>query len=328
MHRAAQRLRGLTLVNAAAAGRLRNCSLRIENEHGMAIDVGDFGQKLTLVLKALSVSRARLAASVGVDKSVAGRWCAGTVTPSAYNLERLTAYVAEHIPGFTMLDWERDLAGLATRLGVTALTSDDMTLLLQPQLIEEARGLTRLRGATYEGIWRSTRYSDELRGFVHDYSLLRVDAGGILRYRLGVFHLRLDGWILPIDNQMFSMASDAGSGVVIFSILHGVTGRKAMRLDGLSITSLRNRGGDIVASPVIFERAADLTGDIATDDACFEAFMAANPLATDPDVPHEIANHLLPDIGPKAAAANSGMTLMMAFATSLSRSAMINTLVP
>ncbi len=290
--------------------------------------MGDFGQKLTLVLKALSVSRARLAASVGVDKSVAGRWCAGTVTPSAYNLERLTAYVAEHVPGFTMLDWERDAPGLAGRLGVMAPVADELTLLLQPQLVEDARSLTRLRGAAYEGIWRSTRYSDELGGFVHDYSLLRADSGGILRYRLGVFHLRLEGWILPIDNQMYSMASDAKSGVVIFSILHGVTGRKATRLDGLSITSLINRGGDLVASPVVFERVADLSDDIAADDACFEAFMAANALATDPNVPPEIARHLLPDFGPQAAASGGAMTLTMQFAASLSRSAMINALMP
>lgn len=42
-----------------------------------------FSRKLDLVLKALSLSRGRLAAQLGVDKSLAGRWASGAVTPSA-----------------------------------------------------------------------------------------------------------------------------------------------------------------------------------------------------------------------------------------------------
>ncbi|MBC8057886.1 MAG: helix-turn-helix transcriptional regulator, partial [Rhizobiales bacterium] len=79
-----------------------------------------FAQRLDLVLKALSMSRARLAADLGIDKSLAGRWVSGAVQPSAYNLERLTVLVAVRCPGFTMLDWDRDLDGLADRLGVVA----------------------------------------------------------------------------------------------------------------------------------------------------------------------------------------------------------------
>ena len=42
-----------------------------------------FSSKLQLVLKALSVSRGRLAAEIGVDKSLAGRWCSGAVRPGS-----------------------------------------------------------------------------------------------------------------------------------------------------------------------------------------------------------------------------------------------------
>ena len=77
-----------------------------------------FSKKLDLVLKALSMSRGRLAAELGVDKSLVGRWASGTVTPSAHNLENLTRLVAQRRAGFTMLDWDRSLDGLAQVFGV------------------------------------------------------------------------------------------------------------------------------------------------------------------------------------------------------------------
>ncbi len=65
-----------------------------------------FAAKLEFALKVLSMSRGRLAAEVGVDKSVVGRWVRGAVRPSADDLARLTALVAERAPGVTVLDWD------------------------------------------------------------------------------------------------------------------------------------------------------------------------------------------------------------------------------
>ena len=65
---------------------------------------GGFTARLELILKALSLTRGRLAAELGVDKSLVGRWVSGAVKPSALNLERLTAFVARRQPGFTLLD--------------------------------------------------------------------------------------------------------------------------------------------------------------------------------------------------------------------------------
>jgi DNA-binding transcriptional regulator YiaG len=42
-----------------------------------------FSAKLSLVLKVFSMSRGRLAADLGIDKSVVGRWVTGAVKPSA-----------------------------------------------------------------------------------------------------------------------------------------------------------------------------------------------------------------------------------------------------
>ena len=56
-----------------------------------------FAAKLDLVLRALSLSRGRLAAALGVDKSLVGRWTSGAVTPSDHNLSRLTQFVPGNI---------------------------------------------------------------------------------------------------------------------------------------------------------------------------------------------------------------------------------------
>ena len=49
-----------------------------------------FSEKLSFVLKALSLSRGALASELNVDKSLVGRWARGSVTPSRQNLARLS----------------------------------------------------------------------------------------------------------------------------------------------------------------------------------------------------------------------------------------------
>ena len=77
---------------------------------------GDFAQKLGVVLKAINLSRGRLAQTVGVDKSVVSRWASGVQVPSDHNLSLLTEAVARHRPGFERRDWDLDAEGFANRL--------------------------------------------------------------------------------------------------------------------------------------------------------------------------------------------------------------------
>src|ERR1700761_1755079 len=136
--------------------------------------------KLDFVLKALSMSRGHLAAELGVDKSAAGRWVSGAATPSAYNLSQLTTLVAQRVPGFTSLDWERDLDGLAEVLGVSppggARGTQAARLALNIPLLEESHATARLRGRAYEGFYRTTRpYAQHPEAFIHDYVMIRFD---------------------------------------------------------------------------------------------------------------------------------------------------------
>lgn len=77
---------------------------------------GEFAQKLGVVLKAINLSRGRLAQSAGVDKSAVSRWASGVQVPSDHNLSLLTEVVARHRPGFKRTDWDLDAEGFAKSL--------------------------------------------------------------------------------------------------------------------------------------------------------------------------------------------------------------------
>ena len=121
-----------------------------------------FPSKLAFVLKALSLSRGALANELKVDKSLVGRWVTGAVRPSQFNLARLSELIGRRVAGFTVLDWDRPLAGLAVLFGVDPETvaavqpaiSDGV---LPLPLLDLARSTTALRGQAYEGFFRSTR---------------------------------------------------------------------------------------------------------------------------------------------------------------------------
>ncbi len=282
-----------------------------------------FGAKLTLVLKALSISRGRLAAEVGADKSVVGRWAAGAVVPSAHNLERLTHVIAARAPGFTLLDWDRDVAGLADRFGVEVVCdgteSAAVTRFLPEAMLDEGRANVRARGDDFAGLWRTTRpqvgLNDQL---IHDHILQWVAPDGLLRHIYGVAgQLRFDGWALPIHDQLYTITADAASGVFIFTILHGVPRRKATVMEGISLTCMRGRDSLITAAPCLFERIADLTGDRETDEARFDEAMARPPLAPEGSIAPDIRARLLPDLGPAADAAGGRLMMAIGLSTTL-----------
>ena len=283
-----------------------------------------FGQKLAMVLKALTLSNGRFAADLGVDKSVVGRWLSGAVKPSMHNLARLTAQVAAKSPGFSMLDWDLDLAelqDLVTDHRRSPPTREAAAMLLDwpPRgVVEEAAAATALRGDAYEGFWRSTRLSNEVPGrFVHDQILMRKSANGLLQVRTGVIEMRFEGISFPSQTQLVGMSVDAESGVFIFSVFNGVLRHRADVMDGLAMTVTRNAGGSAVAMAVVMERTGELSGDEAADDARYEASIQMNPLAPEGSVPESIRKHLFKDVGPTAFAAGGAAILGMAFANSI-----------
>jgi hypothetical protein len=281
-----------------------------------------FSDRLNLVLKALSLSRARLAADLEVDKSLVGRWAAGKVMPSGHNLARLTERVALRQPGFTMLDWDRDLEGLADRLGVSTAAASKPLDWVPPALLAEALRGADARGGAYEGLWRSTRPSSDLPGrFLHDHLMIRRTPNGPLGFRTGVEGVLYEGWALLLQHQLFSIATDSVHGTLLFSIFNGVARQKAEMLDGLTLACLRDAGGSPVASTCLLERVGDLTGDNDEDDRRYSAFLAAqgSPLAPEGSVPEQVRAHLTRAIDPDLM--GQGGLLRMYFGQSMARGA-------
>ncbi len=284
-----------------------------------------FSARLALAIKALSLSRGRLAADLQVDKSVVGRWVTGAAEPSGHNLSRLTGLIAQRVEGFNALDWDRDLPDFAARLGadpVVAGLSPAATMVqgLPIVLMDQIRATSGLRGPAYEGFFRSTRPFVQNPGrYLHDHGMLRMDAQGLLALKMGTGGQVVEGWMLPMQNQLFCIASDLTSGALIFGIFNGVPAARAQVVDGLILGAALDPGRTPTASVMMFERIGDLSGDPEADDARFAELAASNPVAPEGSISPELQAHLAPDVGPKELALGGDWLLRMPLARSLAR---------
>jgi transcriptional regulator with XRE-family HTH domain len=299
--------------------------------------IKDFPARLDLALKALSISRADLAAMLCVDKSAVSRWLAGVNGPTQHNLAKLTSLLAARRPGFSMLDWELEAGRLAEKLGLSATGREAQTERaggpldgwLPPRLLDEAVATTRARGDAYEGFWRTTRPAIDPPGqFVHDRVLIRRNGNGLLSFRLGVIDMRFEGWACPSQTQLVASAVDGETGVFIFVILNAVLRDRADVLDGLTLTCQRGAGGSAVAGAVLLERTGFLGPDPDADDERWERSIETNPFVRPDSISRRIRDHLFRDVGPAALAAGGDALLTMAFGRSLSRGPDRNTPFP
>lgn len=283
-----------------------------------------FSARFNLVLKALSVSRGRMAADLGVDKSLVGRWASGAVKPSEHNCANLTRLIAGRLPGFTMLDWDRDLAGFARLCGVELPVAAEPPApagpaLLPPALIGEARRMTERRGASLEGFWRTTRPSVIMDGrMFNDHGMIRTGPSGLLEVRIGGAGLLFEGWMLPAEGNLFCLLYDSVGMTPLFLVFKGVPLPKVDLLDGLLLFAALNAGRTPAAVPVVLERIGELAGDTQADDATCRELIGRNPVAGREEVPETILRHLIRDMGP-AAAAGGGDMFLLASAAGLSR---------
>ncbi len=292
--------------------------------------VADFSTKLELALKALSMSRGRLAADLGVDKSLVGRWASGAVNPSDHNLSNLTRLIAGKKPGFTMLDWDRDVSGLAAVFGVDAAVARSGTNGashhqegLPLPILAQARLTTERRGAAYEGFWRTTRPSILMPGqFFHDYGMIRKGPDGLLGVKVGgAGGLMFEGWLFPAEGQLFGLLFDSLGLTPIFLVLNGVPLPRASTIDGLVMAAALNAARTPSAYPIIFERIGELSGDKAKDDGECDALLARDPRATEETAPKDVRDHLIRDIGPEAAKKGGDLFLLSSAVSTFSRGA-------
>ena len=283
-----------------------------------------FSEKLSLVLKMLSMSSGKLASELKLDKSVISRWLRGSVQPSAHNLALLSSLVATHVKGFSTLDWERDRDGLLEMFGAEPRAIRGERRALPIAIWDQMIATAALRGSAYEGIFRSTRASPSNPGaFLHDHGMIRRDEIGLLRLTMGTAGTVVEGWMLPLHNQLYSIAADVTSGVLLFGIFNGLGTVKVDVFDGLTLTPSLDAGRTPTAMAMICERIQDLSDDREADDRRLAELVAQNPMAPEGSVPEHIQKHLARDIGPAQLPFGGDWLLNMPVSRSLARGRMM-----
>jgi hypothetical protein len=262
------------------------------------------------------MSRAKLASVLGVDKSLVGRWAAGAVHPSDHNLSRITAVIAERFPGFTTLDWERDLADFAKRLGLdpTAARLEQPLPEVQGlplQFIDLVRRNTEHRGVAYEGFWRTSRSSVLMPHLIfQDHGMIRLNANGLLEVRMGGAGLYFHGWMMLAEGNLFVIIHDSTGQTPLFLIFRGVPLPRAEAMEGILLMAALNASRTPAAVPILLERIGDLSGNREEDDAVCDDLITRQPTVSIDEIPDANRAYLLRDVGPTAAASGGNLFLL------------------
>lgn len=189
-------------------------------------------------------------------------------------------------------------------------------------LIDQIVSTTALRGAAYEGFYRSTRPYSAMPGeYIHDQILVRMSPDGVLRLKMATGGVLVDGWVLPVQTQLYVIGTEFGSGGLVFAILHGVSSIKAEVLDGITLSSTFDVGRTPAASRIVLQRVGDLTDDPGADDARLIALGAGNPVADKASLPEDLRHHLSRDLGADGSGVHADGVLRLPLALSHARSA-------
>jgi transcriptional regulator with XRE-family HTH domain len=279
-------------------------------------------ENLGLVLKLASMSGARLASGLAVNKSVVSRWLNSEARPSPANLARLTALVAARAPGFSAADWERDPQSFAALFGVDAGAAPGAraTPVLPIPGWDEMAATTALRAAAYEGFFRTTRPGragpDE---FVHDHVMVRRDAEGVLRVRMGNNGASIGGVLIPWHSQIYMIFEDAIGGTMLFAVFNGLGAAKIEVFDGLALVPGFDLTHTFALMAAICERVGDLSGDAAADDRRFQALIESLHAAPPGSIPEAIQRHLVRDVGPAQLALGGELLPTMPLSRSMTK---------
>ncbi|WP_146150982.1 helix-turn-helix domain-containing protein [Allosphingosinicella deserti] len=271
----------------------------------------DFAEKLRLALDALSMSRGRFAAELGVDKSLVGRWASGAVIPSAANRERITHLLASKRPGFSLLDWKREISDFAMLFGASAQKvverADDP---FHASLLQIVQPSIDANVGAYEGFWRTTHASLFEQGrFCQQYGIIRRASSGVLDFEGGADGIRYRGAMFPVAGQLFCIGGENVRHLPSFMIFNVMAVPKISFMDGLVLTA--NSPLRIpTAYPVICERIADLSGDRARDEAYMAELMRRPEAMEDSSLlPPVMREHLLRGVDSDTAKGIGGMML-------------------
>lgn len=226
----------------------------------------DLGERLTRVLAVLNLSRGRLAAIVGVDKSVAGRWTRGLMRPSEHNLSLITAVVARERPGFDMTAWDAPAdvfeAQLAPRVPAAAEAE-----WLPVSAAHSAREVLR-DGDAYPGLYVQLRRRFNAPGDLFAEIVALWREGDTIRFCHGGAYWLHRGRGFILQHQLYLVGEDVAMGEgLLIEVLNSVSGGPALATDGVLTSVQGDRLRAPASSPVLLLRLADLADPYAAPDA-------------------------------------------------------------
>lgn len=201
----------------------------------------DFGEKLSFALRALNLSRARLAAELKLNKASTTRWTMGRTAPSGDSLERLTHFIALKTPGFSQLSW--DLPWAQFQRLFEAAESDEpwQDQVTRPAALLGAQGAVDPSQAydTYVGVYAV------VHAFILPPSALAVNPsvvwrqGSRLMMRTFYPGASFAGQLVFVQQHLFgNLVVEGPEPFVSSGYINPVVGRKAMILDALWMTQV------------------------------------------------------------------------------------------
>jgi transcriptional regulator with XRE-family HTH domain len=308
---------------------------------GVADDAGDFAYRLDLALKALNLSRAHLAAAVEVDKSVVSRWLSGRAMPSGLNLARISEALAKTRPGFSAIAWNRPLGEFEALLGIPASPASakprpkvglhppdpdlppDSPLSIAAHSFQNATEAARREigrhGDAYDGFWEVFRPSFMVPGkFIRDQAIIhRRD--GLLHMRQGSQGFEYTGWLMMLRSQIYGLLADLRDDGLVLSIVNSVNMPRVESTNGLMMAVTSDKFQTPTASPILWRRAGDLSGDEEKDRRTYDDRRASIANLLEPETLEVRVRQLLtPEIGPKAFAAGGELLLRALFDPAIS----------
>lgn len=241
-------------------------------------DSGDsFGARLDLALKSMNISRIQLAALVGVDKSLVGRWLSSQVVPTAHNLARISESLSKHKPGFNAILWQRPMPEFLAFLGVAEAPLPKAAPQSAPMLgglrllsLEMSARETAANGHVYTGLYVLLRQRFINNGIpVVDVIRIYLD-GAELKWEIDDGGNRTQGVGLLLRNKLHLLGeSDTGRDGITLHILNGTGDLHAMVMDGVLASVAGDRFFTPSASKILLLRVAHPLEDAGADHARF-----------------------------------------------------------
>jgi transcriptional regulator with XRE-family HTH domain len=222
----------------------------------------EFAKKLNLALDAVNLSRARLSARLGVDKSLVSRWCSGLIQPSNHNLARIGELFAELRPGFTNVLWSRSLQEFAAFLQIDLVrkppeAAEGAQAVGFLKSFARSRAETLVEGSVYTGVYALFRHTMSNIGRIMMEVVAIWLEDGILKLRSHDGYFDHGGPLLLLRQQLHGYSESERQDGLAFMTLHGVGGSRAMVMDGLMMSVAATRTYDPVAVKIILLRIAD-----------------------------------------------------------------------